>query len=77
MLLQLNPTLPLVTSKGDGFAHFLIDYGQEHNLIWVVFLKENGECWCLPNKEVRLEANFTMQTGGMFLKSTSRIPPTP
>ena len=62
MLIQLNPTLPLVTPKGDGFAHFLIDYGQEHDLIWVVFLRESGECWCFSNREVRLEANFTMGT---------------
>lgn len=63
MILQLNPPLPLVTAKGAGFAHFLIDYGQEHDLIWVVFLKESGECWSLSNKDVRMEHNFTMGTG--------------
>jgi hypothetical protein len=68
MLLQLNPTLPLTTPKGDAFAHFLIDYGQEHNLIWVAFLKQSGECWCFSNKEIRLEPNFTMQTGPILPK---------
>lgn len=62
MILQLDPCLPLVTVKGKGFAHFLIDYGQEHDLIWVVFLKDSGECWCVQNKDVRMEKNFTMGT---------------
>ncbi len=63
MIIQLSPALPLATAKGPGFAHFLIDYGQEHDLIWVVFLKENGQCWCLSNKDVRMEQHFTMGTG--------------
>ena len=63
MILQLDPALPLATVKGPGFAHFLIDYGQEHDLIWVIFLKESGQCWCLSNKDVRMEQNFTMGTG--------------
>ena len=34
-LTQLNPPLPLETSKGPGWAHFVIDYGQESALLWV------------------------------------------
>ena len=60
MILQLNPTIPLITPKGKGFAHFLIDYSQEHSLIWVVFLNETGECWSFPNKDVRLDQNLTL-----------------
>ena len=62
MLLQLNPPLPVTTVKGQGFAHFLIDYSQEHDLVWVVFMKEGGECWSLSNKDIRLDANFTLGT---------------
>ena len=62
-MLQLNPPLPVATVKGPGYAHFLIDYGQEHHLIWVVFLRETGECWSLLNKDIRLEANTTLGTG--------------
>ena len=36
MITQLNPPLPLRTSKGDGLAHFVIDYGPESHLMWVV-----------------------------------------
>lgn len=60
MMLQLLPPVPLDTPKGPGFAHLVIDPGQEHHLQWVVFLKASGECWCFSNPEVRLQANVTM-----------------
>lgn len=59
MILQLNPPVPLVTPRGNGFAHFLIDYSTEHDLIWVVFIDETGECWCYKNQEIRLQKNLT------------------
>jgi hypothetical protein len=34
MIVQLNPQLPLLTPKGKAYAHFLIDYSQEHDLLW-------------------------------------------
>lgn len=57
---QLNPTLPVNTPKGKGFAVALIDYGPEHDLIWVVFVDDSGECWSFQNKEIRAQANITM-----------------
>ena len=60
LLIQLNPPLPLETSKGPGWAHFLIDYGAESALLWVVFLDADGACWTVPNQEVRMCANWTM-----------------
>ena len=60
MLIQLDPPLPLDTSKGRGWAHALIDYSQEHDLLWVVFLNENGECWTLPNSEIRMVNNLSL-----------------
>jgi hypothetical protein len=59
MILQLNPPLPLKTSKGDGLAHFVIDYGPEGTLLWVVFLDDDGACWVVPNPEVRMHWNWT------------------
>ena len=38
----------------------MIDYGEEHNLIWVVALNAGGEIWCSPNPKVRMRANWTM-----------------
>ena len=57
---QLNPSLPVtVEGKGKGVAFAVIDYGEEHNLIWV----ESGEIWCSPNPKVRMRANWTMGRG--------------
>lgn len=60
MILQLNPPLPLITPKGKGWAHFLIDYGQEHDLFWVVFQDETGECWTWLNNNIKIQTNITL-----------------
>lgn len=59
-MLQLNPSIPLETPKGRGQAVFVIDYSPEHDLYWVVFLDESGECWTFNNKDIRVQANFTL-----------------
>ena len=61
MFVQLNPPLPVtVEEKGAGYAIAVIDYGQEHNLIWVTAISATGEIWCAPNPRVRLQPNWTM-----------------
>lgn len=58
---QLDPTIPVtVLGKGDGYAFAVIDYGQEHNLIWVTALNDTAEVWCAPNPLVRMKGNWTM-----------------
>lgn len=59
-MLQLNPPLPLNTPKGEGFAHFLIDYGPESDLYWTVFITATGEIWTFSNREVRASKNITL-----------------
>jgi hypothetical protein len=70
-MLQLNPPLPVTTPRGAGLAHFCIDYGPESHLMWVVFLDANGECWTVPNPEIRMASNWSL---GRRIK---RNPPTP
>ena len=60
MILQLNPPLPVLTPKGNGVAHMVIDYGPEHNLMWVVFIDDTGECWTYPNMDIRAQKNITL-----------------
>lgn len=61
MFTQLDPPLPLhVLGKGDGCAIGVIDYGQEHHLIWVTAIDASGEIWCAPNPKVRMQGNWTM-----------------
>lgn len=59
MITRIDPPLPLDTPKGKGYAHFLIDYSTEHDLVWVVFIDETGECWCFRNPDIRLRSNIT------------------
>lgn len=69
---QLDPPLPVhVLDKGAGYAFAVIDYGQEHNLIWVTAINDTGEIWCAPNPRVRLQANWTMgrqKPGAIFAR---------
>ena len=60
MMIQLDPPIPLKTPKGDGMAHFVTNLGQEHNLIWTVFIDETGEIWEFQNPYVRAQKNITM-----------------
>lgn len=65
-ILQLNPTIPVYTEKGSGEAWFLIDYGKEDHLHWVVAIDETSEIWVIPNPKVRAFKNWTLDR----LKST-------
>jgi hypothetical protein len=60
MLSQLNPPLPLLTPKGKAWAHLVIDYGPEADLMWVCFQDEDGACWTWCNRDVRIQANATL-----------------
>lgn len=57
-MLQLNPPLPVITPKGPGMAHVLLDYGIEADLVWVVF-QQDGQCWSWRNQDVRAQDNVT------------------
>ena len=60
MILQLNPSIPVVTPQGKAQAMMVIDYGPEHDLVWVCFLDCNGQCWSYRNSEIRGQMNITM-----------------
>jgi hypothetical protein len=59
VITRIDPPLPLQTPKGKAMAHFIIDYGIEHDLHWVCFQDTTGECWTWNNKEIRLQENIT------------------
>lgn len=61
MILQLNPSIPVeILGKGKGETIFLIDYGAEWDLLWVVALDSNGEVWTVPNKDIRFIKNYSL-----------------
>jgi hypothetical protein len=59
LITRIDPPLPLYTPKGKALAHFLIDYGFEHDLYWVCFQDETGECWTWNNKDIKAQNNIT------------------
>lgn len=58
-IVQLNPTIPLTTPKGDGLAHFYIWLSEEHHGLWVVCMDATGEWWTYENPQVRGTKNIT------------------
>ena len=60
MILQLNPVLEVDTLKGRGHAEFLIDYGPEADLLWVVVMRDTGEIWTLRNADIRATTNVSI-----------------
>ncbi len=73
MLTQLNPPIPLhVLGKGDGSALAVIDYGAEHNLMWVTAIDATGELWCAPNPQVRMQKNWSMDRAELLAVKTSK-----
>jgi len=61
MILQLNPTIPIVRvcDNMKGYAFLVIDYSQEHDLLFTCAM-ENGEIWSLNNKEIRITENLSL-----------------
>ena len=60
MILQLNPSIPVLTPKGLGEAIGWIDDSKEDHLKWIVFLNENGQCWTFENPQIRACPNWTI-----------------
>lgn len=60
MIVQLNPPLPVISPYGPALAHILIDYGIEHDLLWVCFQDDNNECWTWSNRDIRAQPNITI-----------------
>ncbi len=60
-MLQLNPTIPItrISDGMSGFAFLVIDYSQEHDLLFVCAMKD-GEIWTLPNKDIRIQSNISL-----------------
>jgi len=62
MILQLNPQIP-VTRKSDsrqGFAFLVIDYSQDHYILFAVAFNDTGEIWLIPNNELRMQENISL-----------------
>ena len=72
-MLQLNPQIPVYTPKGKGWAFFVIDRSQEHDLEWVVFLDNNGECWTFKNSDIRIQTNYTLHRNNIDSRDSNPV----
>lgn len=61
MITQLNPSIPVYTPKGEGYAVMVTDYSSEHNRLWTVILDKDGEVWDFPQSEIRGCWNYSME----------------
>lgn len=59
MIIQLNPFIPVWTPKGKGYAIGWIDYGPEHDMLWVCFQNDTAECWTWKNSQIKSQENVT------------------
>jgi len=69
MILQLNPQIPIVTPLGKAWAIAIIDYSQEHDLMWIAAQDDSGECWTWCNKDIRIQTNITL--GRSYVKKSN------
>jgi len=61
MITQLDPMIPILSIEHnmEGYAFLVIDYSQEHDLLFTVAL-DNGEIWTINNKHLRFCWNSSM-----------------
>lgn len=61
MILQLNPMIPIFrkSDKMKGYAFLIIDYSQEHDLLFTCAM-DNGEIWTLKNNEISFCNNISL-----------------
>lgn len=69
---QLNPPIPMSCPKGNGLAHFMIDYSPEFSICWVIFIDKTGECWSYMNEHIRALKNITLDR---LLDKSGELPP--
>jgi hypothetical protein len=60
-MLQLNPMIPIysIEHEMEGYAFLVIDYSQEHDLLFTCALS-NGEIWTISNKKLRFCKNLSL-----------------
>jgi hypothetical protein len=75
MILQLNPMLPIIRVKDgmEGYAFLVIDYSQEHNLLFTCGMS-NGEIWTLSNQDIRFPKNISLSRFSLKTEENTHNP---
>ena len=58
-ILRLEPPMPVMTPKGNGYAIIFRDMGIEFDDYWTVVL-DSGEVWTFRNSQIRFGENWTL-----------------
>lgn len=66
LALEFKEMVEVVTSKGDGFIWYMIDYGAHSDTLYTIIIKETGECWQMSHKDFRIKKNVTMGICGKY-----------
>jgi hypothetical protein len=74
MILQLNPMIPIIRVKDnmEGYAFLVIDYSQEHNLLFTCAMSD-GEIWTLPNQDIRFPKNISLSRFSLKIEENTHI----
>jgi hypothetical protein len=62
-MIQLNPSIECyVTSKDDRWGRCLAwaDYSPDHDTLWLGAFYDTGECWWVPQNEIRVFKNWSL-----------------
>lgn len=66
--LEFKEPLEVLTSKGDGYIWYMMDYGPHSDTLYTIIIKETGECWQMCHKDFRVKTNTTLGIGGGYPK---------
>ena len=50
------------TPLGEGWAHFLVDYGHDWNTCWIIQIYQTGEIKHFDSNDIRINGNPTYGT---------------
>lgn len=60
---ELRQPWPMTCPRGKGLCVAVIDYGPEHDLMYVIAMNDTGEMWTYSNPDVRMRPNETLRAG--------------
>jgi len=57
----------------EGYAFLVIDYSQEHNLLFSCAMSD-GEIWTLSNQDIRFSKNISLSRFSVKKEENTHIP---
>lgn len=60
IIYEMTNCVEVITPKGDATILLVTDYGYETDKLYTCVIKETGELWEYPPKDIRLKNNFSI-----------------